>query len=211
MSRPVPLSARPVLLSARSVARSQPPHPVDVFAPHHALRAPSLALCVPHRAFSVARCPLPAPPRSLRLVSRPEALFASHAAPSLRLITPSHAPPHHLRAPLRRLDHPAVSLTRWDLALSSAPQMPLRTLLPPARPAAPPSASSTPPIAVTLSRSAATHHHSAGTRSVRPSRASPPSRVVAPLSRADASHTPRPVHAVPRRLNQFQILYIRKV
>ncbi|KAA1479247.1 hypothetical protein DENSPDRAFT_934566 [Dentipellis sp. KUC8613] len=66
--------------------------------PTTALRAPSLALCVPHRAFSVARCPLPAPPHSLRLVSRPEVLFASHTAPSSRLVKPSHAPPHHLRA-----------------------------------------------------------------------------------------------------------------
>ncbi|KAA1477334.1 hypothetical protein DENSPDRAFT_885012 [Dentipellis sp. KUC8613] len=82
--------------------------------------------------------------------------------------------------------------------------MPLRTLPVSARPAAPPSASSAPPVAAMLPRSAATRRHSVGTRSVRPSRVSPPSRVIAPLSRADASHTPRPVHAVPRRLNQSQ-------
>ncbi|KAA1479117.1 hypothetical protein DENSPDRAFT_846080 [Dentipellis sp. KUC8613] len=121
MLRPVPLSARPVSLSARSVACSQPCRPVDVFAPHHALRAPSLALCVPHRAFSVARCHLPAPPRFLRLISRPEALFASHTAPSSRLVRPSHALPHHLHALLRRLDHPAVSLTVSPRACHTLP------------------------------------------------------------------------------------------
>ncbi|KAA1477333.1 hypothetical protein DENSPDRAFT_844539, partial [Dentipellis sp. KUC8613] len=118
MSRPVPLSARPVSLSARSVVRSQPRRPVDVFAPHHALRAPSLALCVPHRAFSVMRCPLPASPRSLRLVLCPEALFASHTMPSSRLVTPSHAPPHHLRRHLSRHRAPSRRrLTPTDAAL----------------------------------------------------------------------------------------------